>query len=302
MKEVFKVYTQPFLLEPTKLTRLMEVIHARLEERSSLHYHDRFEVFMKGDRREVTDTLEGVLSLENSKKHRIERLIIASFGSKDESLKPDYEVHVDFGMTKGTKGESTTTTITTRSDEPTWNGSTLSAVEEQVERTKQQLSLSVVTAAVILIGMLVILLTQFVTFNERRDLSRYAWLDETALDRVQKIANENRAMTEDEIREVTTSQFRNILLYQRPPEVQRGGMTRRAFFIGLPIVAIIGCASFLLITCYPTKVFLWGDEVERYARITQRRRLLWGVITGVMVVGLLGKFLSEGILAWIPKE
>ena len=66
MQEVHKVYTQPFLLEPTKLTRLMEVIHARIKERAGVNSHDRFEVFMNDARQERTDSLEAVLALDNS--------------------------------------------------------------------------------------------------------------------------------------------------------------------------------------------------------------------------------------------
>jgi hypothetical protein len=64
-------YAQSFQLEPTKLTRILDKIHERLEEHASTTKRDHFEVFMSGSRR-----VEDVLKLENSRRHKIQRLLI----------------------------------------------------------------------------------------------------------------------------------------------------------------------------------------------------------------------------------
>jgi hypothetical protein len=43
-------------------------------------------------------------------------------------------------------------------------------------------------------------------------------------------------------------------------------------------VIVVCCGFALLMTCYPKAVFLWGDEVERYAHLLQRRTILWSII------------------------
>jgi hypothetical protein len=48
-------------------------------------------------------------------------------------------------------------------------------------------------------------------------------------------------------------------------------------------------------------VFLWGDEVERYNNTLQRRRIVWNIIVGVTVVGVLSKFFFEGLSGWFPR-
>jgi hypothetical protein len=58
MKQIYKEYAGPFLLEPTKLTRLIDTIHQRLADYPHLSTHDHFEAFLTGDRRDEMTTLE----------------------------------------------------------------------------------------------------------------------------------------------------------------------------------------------------------------------------------------------------
>ena len=52
MKQIHKDYERPFLLEKTKLDRLMDIIHCRLGEHQDTTKRDDFEVFLSGQRRE----------------------------------------------------------------------------------------------------------------------------------------------------------------------------------------------------------------------------------------------------------
>jgi hypothetical protein len=80
----------------------------------------------------------------------------------------------------------------------------------------------------------------------------------------------------------------------------RPGRTKQSLFIGIPLALVLGCVLVLLITCYPKAVFLWGDEVDRYAALVQRRKAAWGIIVSVIIVGLLSKMLYEGIVMMKP--
>ena len=46
MKELRKEYQRAFLLEPTKLRRLIEIVHERLGDQRHTASRDSFEVFM----------------------------------------------------------------------------------------------------------------------------------------------------------------------------------------------------------------------------------------------------------------
>src|ERR1700722_4312456 len=54
-------------------------------------------VFLTGDRREELPSVDSVLELDNTRKHKIQRLVTFSSASSPGSAKPDHEVQVDFG-------------------------------------------------------------------------------------------------------------------------------------------------------------------------------------------------------------
>lgn len=107
-------------------------------------------------------------------------------------------------------------------------------------------------------------------------------------------------MTDEEVREITTRQLRNILEDQRPKQSPQKGRTRQLVFIGVPFLIVLACGLTLLLTCYPRTIFLWGDENERYANVLQRRKALWAVIIAVTVTGVASKLLFTGVDSWLP--
>jgi hypothetical protein len=103
------------------------------------------------------------------------------------------------------------------------------------------------------------------------------------------------------MREITTGQMGNVLLYLRPKPVSHTGFNRLLLFFGIPFLLLAGVAIVLVTTCYPTAVFLWGDEVSHYDKILQRRKVLWALIVTILAGGVVSKLLSEGVLALLPK-
>jgi hypothetical protein len=74
----------------------------------------------------------------------------------------------------------------------------------------------------------------------------------------------------------------------------------RVWFLAVAFIGIIVCIVILL-TCYPAAVFLWGDEVDRYANLLQRRKIIWGIIVSVTVVSFLSRSLFEGVSSLFSK-
>jgi hypothetical protein len=71
MKHVHKQYAQAFLLEPTKLRRIVDTIHRRLANHQNTTMHDAFEVFLTDSRREELTSVDDVLALDNSRRRRV---------------------------------------------------------------------------------------------------------------------------------------------------------------------------------------------------------------------------------------
>src|SRR5437899_3201042 len=125
--QVHKEYAQAFLLEPTKLTRIVDKIHERLADHQCTTTRDHFEVFLSGKRREELTSVDAVIALENSRKHKILRLVITCSAGRKGAARLEHEIQVDFGG-QGTGSTSNTRVIaiSVRSDAPGWPGRTLS--------------------------------------------------------------------------------------------------------------------------------------------------------------------------------
>lgn len=275
-----KEYAKAFLIEPTKLERLLEVVHERLGDHPDTTIQDRFEVFMAGNRAEVLSTVEDVLALENSKKYRIERLLITSVAANSSTGRIDSRIRVDFGVIKHPKsnttgGTSKFVTVAVMGDTLPWTRQTLSQVEEQVERTW----ISFVTPVVSLLSLVILLLVFFLILVLPRlgdEPWKTMWLDDPQLDRIEQAVKENGPLTEAEMRDIGAGQYQNVLAHLRPkaePQVRR---KRTLLLFGIPFLLIVAVSVYLALTCYPKTVFLWGDEVDRYNATLLRRKVLWG--------------------------
>jgi len=305
MKNVYKEYEKPFLLEPTKLGRLVDKVHERLGDHANTTVHDSFEVFLSGDRREEMTDVEDVLAIDNSRKHQIKRLVIACSASTAGAARPEHEVQVDFGGQRPSSSPGLSTkivSISVRSDAAGWASRTLSEVEEQVERSwLPQATPSVAVLLGIALALLVLFAVIPPTSLRVAPDSRVMWLSDSNLDTVATMLARGQTLGEEQLRKVVTMQLRNVVDVERPQHSSSSMQTRRAWFLVVPLLVVIGCIITLLARCYPGTVFLWGDGVNRYQGTVQLRKVLWGVIIGIVVIGALANSLFAGLSTWVPR-
>ena len=301
MIHVHKEYQQAFLVEPTKLGRLVDKIHERLADHKNTTLHDQFEVFFTGNRREEMTNLDDVLALDNSRKHRIIRLAMACAASSSGAARSEHEVQVDFARPKPSTRDNTATTvvaISVRSDASGWANRTLAEVEEQVERNWVHQTRPVVVLVGLLLVALLLLASQFVSLRSTLDSSW--WLTGADLERIEVMLTQRPKLTDEDLREVSTMQLRNILDELKPASATKETRMWRTLFLAGPLLVVVVCIVILLVACYPKAVFLWGDEVKRYASTLDMRKTIWGIIIGVTLVGLSSRFFFEGVSSWLP--
>src|SRR5580704_12757619 len=87
-----------FEVEPTKLTKLLKVMHEKLPGTAD-DQTDSFTIYMVGNHTVRRHTLEEVLALDNSARHRIVRLQIQCSSHVPGASPPQSEIEVDFGAT-----------------------------------------------------------------------------------------------------------------------------------------------------------------------------------------------------------
>jgi hypothetical protein len=146
---------------------------------------------------------------------------------------------------------------------------------------------------------LLLLASRFVSL--RTPLGSGWWLNASDIDRIETMLAQRPTLTDEELREISTMQLRNVLAARRATRQTQENQTRRTLFLVVPLSVVVICIVVLLGTCYPSAVFLWGDEVQRYASTVQRRKVMWGIIIGVTVVGVSSRFFFEDVASWIPR-
>jgi H+/Cl- antiporter ClcA len=178
-------------------------------------------------------------------------------------------------------------------------------VEEQLERTWLQYGLPGGAMIGLLVCILVVFTSQFVTVGagpRAEDVAHAMWLRAPDLDHVQQILSQNRTITDEEMREIATRQLQNVLEDQRPKQSPQKTWTRQRILVVVPLMILLGCVVTLLACCYPSAVFLWGDEVGRYGTVLQRRRTIWNIIIGMTIIGVVANLFSASLVSWLPPE
>lgn len=302
MRTVQKEYQQSFILEPTKLDRFVNLIHERLEDYGFPNQVDSFEVHLKNNVVDELSSLEQVLALENSRKQRIQRLIVRSSAgaADDEASRELVEADFDSRAPQTNKPENKVAkiSITVRSVRASWASRTLSELEEQVERTKPELlsQLAAVLALILLIVSMVLLIAPSANPTTKTDFKDSMWLNAQDLDRINEMLRQNPTLSEEQVHEIVTRQVRNVVADQKPSNDAGIHLSRTKVFLLVPLIILTLITAYLAALCYPTVVFLWGDEVERYNRIKQRRRNLWTVIIFGFVVNVAAALFFTGLV------
>lgn len=63
----------------------------------------------------------------------------------------------------------------------------------------------------------------------------------------------------------------------------------------VPALLTILSLAYLIKYCYPGSVFLWGDFIEHYNAIIERRKFVWNAIVISLLVGILGNLFVFGL-------
>jgi hypothetical protein len=290
-----------FEVEPTKLTKLLKVMHEKLA--GPADQSDSYVVHMVGNHRAQLQTLDEVLALDNSAKHRIVRLQIHSACSAPNSTLPQSEIDVDFGATfKKDSGYSQTgVSIEVAGESGTWVADTLSEIEQQVERSWVQHTPPIMFIILIIIASLFTILMSFVprfdTVQTAHDLATTMWLTGEDISPYAEKLSRAEALSEGEQRQILSRQVANVsILFKHYDEVRRESL--RSMVKSLLAVAVIaGVGVFLLVRGYPTMVFLWGDEKSRKETRERVKRLLWPLLLAISLIPLLVQFFLPSLLS-----
>ncbi len=140
-----------------------------------------------------------------------------------------------------------------------------------------------------------------------RPPERTMWLSEADIHQLAKSIEPNKTLTEEQVREIVTMQLRNVVSDFGEPtstQIPSSPKSKSRALVGAlllfgPVVVVIATAIYLLVHCYPNALFLWGDAIGRYEHLKQTRTILWPIIIGTAVVGLLTNAFRAGLLSYL---
>jgi len=269
------------------LARILNILEQRCRE-VQVPFTPRYQATHLDERVVVVNTVEDLLQLDNTIKNPITQLIIGDdfFFRGDEQFQ--YQI-------KYSNSPTNNISINISGPNSKFANQAYAEVEEQVERTllrnwfyrsfnsERSPFLYLFAYIVSFIGVTIAVLAILNGPNPTRNI--IASTDKTSL-----LAQANQAKTLDDkinfLFEYNVYQLSHTDT-KRPALEMQSLLNLRNLFIALPILIGIGGAIYAIKYCYPRAVFLWGDYELHYQNLVSRRRTIWNVVIGALLIGII---------------
>ena len=281
-----KRYRRPFLVEPSKLTRIISVA---TESFQGTPLTISFRVFYDDGRADNFDSVEPVLALDNSERNPIKRLLYQVRDTQDTDI-----IEIDFDG-----NPPVDCSIAVWSYDHRHGNDVFSRLEEQVERCFQSSFVPKIKYApfLSLAGFAIVFATVSIFLSTSPDSNENMFLTLEQIDTL-LAQRENQDLSD----RVVELQLKNI---QNEKEVGLAGSAFvhlrdwRVWSIAGPVLIVVILFFYAVLACYPRAVFLWGDWEERYRSLSARRRSIWFGIIGTLFISAVASMLVMGIESFI---
>jgi len=298
---VSRTYSSVFIVDSAKLSRLANVIEERIKSISpTLLRH--FEITTYKDKVFSARALERIFEHDNAVKNPIVKLKMM-FSDKDEEptnlctvffdvSDPEIEVQI--------KGEN-----------PKWANDLFSEVDEQIERSfvanwvysvKRQKSNEWMSILMVLVTLPVMMLFSLFPGGGSKKVETINFLTSADVEVLQQLAV-GATRQEDKVNftyQLLTRQLNNSHKPEQVGTVEQLSrlsdyLTFKSALLVLPAVVALCSLFYLLKYCYPGSSFLWGDMLEHYNTLVERRKVVWNAILIALLVGILGNLFVSGL-------
>ena len=279
-----------FILSKTKLYKMSEVINSRFESiAKDDDFRASFEVSLEKGKKHSTENIESILELDNSAKDPIKELTVRwTYYQKETNLMLHYTSDVVYGRSIRMSGKSSS---------HSWLTETIGEVEEQVERCipvgfvyrlkkyLTEFSWIIWGGIPVFAGTVLAVVAAFysggtITYevrNKLTELSKHVKTSDEKIDFIYKVLNEYLKSSHDVV--LNFDFLLNVKFY----------------LMIAPVVIISLTFEYLYLKCYPLYVFDWGDCGENYQKLIEKRKLLWTVIIGSMIIGVIANLFVLGL-------
>jgi hypothetical protein len=283
-----------FLLDPSKLGRLLNVIENKFKDLGEVtqHYH----VTLQSGRDLAVNSADHVLDQDNAVRNPINQLsmLIATVNGASEAM-------VNFDR------EDSEIDIRVSSPNVKWAAELFGEIEEQVERTlvhswvyalksSREGWLSIISL-IVAGSMAITMAFSLQDISGPSDEKRLLLTSQN----VQRLGEMVRAAKTMEDRVAFLTEFHTAQLQalaQREARISPlVGLSMpgwQAALVALPVIIALIAAWYLFARCYPGSVFAWGDYADHFKTLVERRKFLWNAIVMAVAIGLVTNFAVYG--------
>ena len=303
---ITKSYESVFILDASKLSRLLNILEERFCALKMAPILSFELTTKKGKSFHATD-VKNVLEHDNPINNPIIDLMIEYYDTKDD---PHYLCKISYDK------QDSKMQIRIQSDNMKWGNDLFAEIEEQIERSfikswvyslksdeYRGITFSIIS---VLMGVLASTFLAFSLIHGDTNIKvktedRLTASDIEHLKNISKKSNsiedkidflydlnkrklENTSLNEDKKENELTSTLRKIKDYS----------DWRIILLMIPIIIIILCMIYLFKYCYPGSLFLWGDYIEYYQTLLERRKFLWNTVILALLIGIIGNLFVFG--------
>jgi hypothetical protein len=180
-----------------------------------------------------------------------------------------------------------------------WSSSTLSALEEQMERIIQRdfwtkyfnSDFRIFVPLMFFMFLSLFIVEGFQAIQDRYDLSKRMWLTNDDIEQLSSKSNEKISLGE-----IYQFQIKNLRYYDKNRFDWKSLLGWKVYAMLIPLVFIIIAFFYLMFRCYPVAIFNWGDMNEWYENISLKRKTIWQVMMIAVFVGLIVNIAASGFV------
>jgi|GEM_PF-3666128 len=287
---VRKSYSKAFVLDRSKLQRILTIIEKRVPELGG-EFDPEFLVRLKNGRELILRSGQQLLALDNPVKNPI-----VSIDMSVPRDSPPVRILLRYGSTR-----TFNISLDVSSPDPKWSNQVFAELEEQIERTllPSTARLLIRTPQLLLfcIPLTILALTIFTNTAEPdassssrspgRVLLRRANSAQTDHDRLQIVFEKVRADLARENQEPAPEPA-TVVDWDRL-------LSWKTLFVALPVATLLGVLIYLAAVCYPWAVFAWGDVEQHYASVVAKRKSLWTLVVISLLIGIMSNLFVSSL-------
>ena len=277
-----KTYSNRFKLNKSKAVRINNVIESNLKKMiNTTEVVTLFKIRLNNEKEVTINDFNNIFQLDNGKKNRIERIALNwHIGESEVDLMFNDTPNINLSV----KGEDIN-----------WVNQTFAEIDEQIERTKIDSTIEKIKGFFTILTFLTIVVS--ISFGIFSLMEAFP-SGEKAISKSEKIELTKMAKEADNISEKIEFLFQaelyqlNIDLGEKKgnnllEQFKEYGLNWKTYAILLPILIIISIIYYILSRCYPSSIFEWGDMEEYYEKIIERRKMLWNIVIGTIILGII---------------